>query len=119
MESVNTSVLVAQIGLLQGLAVVIISGIFALVSKFQEKKAKELREEDMAYRAEREERDRRREERDSLVYDLVFATATGTEVLLHAAHGDHVNGNVDEALASLKKAKGECNHVFNKNNARL
>lgn len=68
---------------------------------------------------EAEEQQTAREQRDACLYDLVFAVASGTEVLLHNAHGEKVNGNVDEALKSIHDAKGECNRVFNRQVARL
>lgn len=68
---------------------------------------------------EAEEQQTAREQRDACLYDLVFAVASGTEVLLHNAHGEKVNGNVDEALASIHDAKTECNRVFNRQVAKL
>lgn len=60
-----------------------------------------------------------REERDTNLYDLIFATASGTEVLLHQAHGEQVDGNVDDALDQIKRAKAECNRVFNRQAAKI
>ena len=68
---------------------------------------------------EAEEQQTAREQRNACLYDLVFAVASGTEVLLHNAHGEKMNGNVDAALESIHDAKGECNRVFNRQVAKL
>lgn len=52
-----------------------------------------------------EEYRKKRELRDSALYSLVLANSAGTEVLLHQAHGDNLNGNVDAAIHSIQKAK--------------
>lgn len=70
-------------------------------------------------RREAEEQQTAREQRDACLYDLVFSLASGTEVLLHQAHGERMNGNVDEALESIHKAKTECNKLFNRQVAKL
>ena len=94
-------VLVAIIGLIQALGV---AAIGALITRGQK---------------QREEREEAREKRDACNYDLLFAVADGTEVLLQQAHGDKMNGNVDEALSSIRKAKAECNHLYNSQVAKL
>ena len=104
----DVNVIVAIVGAIEGLGGAIIAGMFNRFNKRNEE-----------YRAMREQRDEHREEKNACLYDLLFATASGTEVLLHAAHGDHMNGNVDEALRSLKKAKSECNHAFNRHAAKM
>lgn len=97
----DTGIVIAIIGAIEALGVAIIG---ALVARSSKRSA---------------EAEASRMERDARLYDLVFACATGTEVLLHQAHGEKVNGNVDEALAQLQRAKAECNHVINKQAARL
>ena len=104
----DTAIIVAIIGAIEGLGVAIIGALLARNAK---------RTED--YRKTREEAESRREERDACLYDLMFATAGGTEVLLHQAHGDHLNGNVDTALAEIHAAKAECNRVFNRTAASI
>ena len=94
-------VLVAIISAIQAIGVVIIGALINLNSK------------------EREKRDQAREMRDACNYDLLFAVADGTEVLLQQAHGEQMNGNVDEALKSIRKAKSECNHLYNSQVAKL
>ena len=94
-------VLVAVIGLIQAVGVAIISGIITRTSK------------------QRDKRDEAREKRDACNYDLLFAVADGTEVLLQQAHGEQMNGNVDEALKSIRSAKAECNHLYNSQIAKL
>lgn len=102
------TITVAIIGMIEALGVAIIGGLLARANK---------RSED--YQKQAAEREHAREERDARLYDLIFAVSSGTEVLLHNAHGEKVNGNVDEALAEIRKAKAECNHVFNKQAAKL
>lgn len=104
----DSTVVVAIIGLIEAVGVALIGGMLSRANK---------RSDD--YRRKVDERERARVERDAALYDLVFASASGTEVLLHQAHGEQVNGNVDEALASIKAAKAECNRVFNHQVAEL
>ena len=111
----DPTVVVAAIGAGQAVIVAVISGIFAKLNADAKRRADEQAERDRA----REEHEARREERDTCMYDLVFSTVQGVEVLLHQAHGDKVNGNVDDALESIKNAKSECNHLFNKQAAKM
>ena len=104
----DATIVVAIIGAIEGIGVALIAGMFSRFNKRND-----------AYRAKREKQEEKREERDAHVYDLMFATANGTEVLLEAAHGDKLNGNVETALASIRNAKGNCNHVFNRNAAKI
>lgn len=104
----DTGIVIAIIGAIEALGVAIIG---ALVARSSKRSA----EAEQA----RVEREKAREERDSAMYDLIFATASGTKVLLHQAHGERVNGNVDEALSEIRTAKAECNHIFNRQAARL
>lgn len=108
----DPTVIVAVITAVQAVGVAVIGGLFAVYTRRAEERADEVARK-------RDESDRMRQEIDSCMYDLVFATANAMEVLLHHAHGDHINGNVDEALESIKSAKAECNHLLNKNAARL
>ena len=101
-------VLVAIIGAIQAIGVAIIGALINRNSKEREQRE-----------AAREQREAAREQRDACNYDLLFAVADGTEVLLQQAHGEQVNGNVDEALRSIRKAKSECNHLYNKQVAKL
>lgn len=101
-------ILVAIIGAIQAIGVAIIGGIIT----------RNQRKNDDA-RNEREKREEAREKRDACNYDLLFAVADGTEVLLQQAHGEQMNGNVDEALKSIRDAKVECNHLYNSQIAKL
>lgn len=96
MDVAVAGVVVAIIALIQGVSV-------AVINRNQKAQA---------------ERDELRQARDACLYELIFSVANACEVLLHSAHGDNVNGNVDKALASLVKAKSECNRVFNSQVAR-
>lgn len=104
----DATVLVAIIGAIEAIAVAIIGGLIARSNK----SVAEIEDA-------RAERERLREERDACNYDLLFATANACDVLLLAAHGDHVNGNVEEARESINKAKAKCNRFYNKQAARL
>lgn len=93
----DTGIIIAVIGAIQAVGVAVVGALVARSSK----------------------REDEREERDACLYDLIFATASGTEVLLRKAHGEQVNGNVDDVLGQIKLAKAECNHVFNKQAAKI
>ena len=113
------AVIIAIIGAAQAITVAALGGIFAHLTKKAEMKAEANREADLKYRKEREERDKLREERDEAIYNLVLAEASGTEVLLHKAHGDQTNGEVDDALSSIRSAKSAYNKLANKNMAHI
>lgn len=104
----DSTVVVAIIGLIEAVGVALIGGMLSRSNRRAAERAVKV-----------DEREAARVERDAALYDLVFASASGTEVLLHQAHGEQVNGNVDEALESIKNAKAECNHVFNRQTALL
>ena len=115
----DPGITVAIIALVQGLGVAVINGIISRSNKRNDEYRRKRESEEAAYRVEREERDRRREVRDAKLYNLVFANSTGTEVLLHQAHGDHLNGNVEQALRSIQRAKGDFNSICNQEVAKL
>lgn len=112
-------VVIAIIGSIEAISVVVIGGIFTSHSKKLELKRAEDREEDLAYRKKREEQEEQRQARDAVMYDLVFAEATGTEVVLQVMQGDKINGNVSSALDSLKRAKSEANKLVNRQAASI
>lgn len=95
------SVVVAIIGAIEAIGVAVIGG---LISRNQKRS---------------ESAQKAREERDSCLYNLMFATASGTEVLLHQAHGEQLNGNVEDALRDIQNAKAKCNSLFNHHMAKL
>ena len=115
----ETEVVVALIVLAQAVGVAVINGIMKRreESNAEYRQQREIREKERDKAAD--EREAARLKRDTCFYDLMFATAEGTEVLLHKAHGDHMNGNVEEALAAIQKAKSECNHFVNHQAAKL
>ena len=94
----DVSVIVAIVALIQAVAVAI-----------RNNKMNQVKEENEAYRKKREKRDEERKERDEAIYNLVLANASGTEVLLHQAHGEKLNGNVEDALNSIHAAKSHYN----------
>lgn len=110
----DTSIVVAIIGAIEAIGVAVIGIIVSGINKKNE--------EYRAKREHREEQDREQRKRQSELLkeyetaklDLLFATANATDVLLQAAHGDHINGNVENARESISKAKSECNHVVNR-----
>lgn len=112
-------VIVAIVGAIEAIGVAIIGAIVAAQNRRSEQYRQKREAEEAAEREEREERERLRLERDTCLYELVFATARGSEVLLHQAHGDRLNGNVDEALSSLREAMADCNRTFNRQAAKL
>lgn len=93
--------------------------LVAVLQLIQNSATKKERKDNEEYRKTREEAEKMREERDAALYALVFANSTGTEVLLHAAHGDHMNGNVDSALLDIHEAKANLNNICNAQMARI
>ena len=69
-------------------------------SKTQENIAKEAHE----YRTKRERLDKAK-------WKVLIATMDGVSLLLHQAHGDKLNGNVEAALNDIDKARDELNEV--------
>jgi len=125
-DNVDPSIILGQIAYVQSLSVAIIGGIFGVIMKWQERRRERERKDDLEYRekrereeaeykADRDAKEKARKEFDTAQLNLVFAVSNGLLVLLHAAHGDQVNGNVDAAIASIQKAKGECNMLTNEN----
>ena len=101
-------VLVAIIGAIQAIGVAI-SG--SIITRNQRKNDET--------RKEREQREQAREKRDACNYDLLFSVADGLEVVLCKMHGDQINGNVEQALTSIRNAKSECNRLYNSQIAKL
>ena len=110
----DVDVIVALIVLVQAIGVAVINN-----------RMKRREESNAEYRAQREvkekerdkaekEREESRKELDVAILGLMFANAEGNEVLLHQAHGEQVNGNVDAALSHIQQAKARCNEVINK-----
>lgn len=95
------SIIVAIIGGIEAVIVAIIGGIITRNRKTDE------------------EHQKQREERDAALYALAFANASGTEVLLHQAHGEKLNGNVEDALNGIQSAKSRFNEVVNRQAAKL
>ena len=115
----DASVIVAIVSAVEGIGIAVIGLIVSSINKKNEE-----------YRAKREQREEReREQRkhqaamlkeyETAKLDLLFATANATDVLLQAAHGDHINGNVEKARESISKAKSECNHIVNRNSSEI
>jgi len=102
------AIIVAIIALIQGVAVAVIN-----------KQMNKVKDDNEAYRKKREKRDLERQERDEAIYNLVLANASGTEVLLHQAHGEQLNGNVEEALNSIHNAKSNYNKICNRQMAQI
>lgn len=112
-------VAVALIGLIEAIGVAVIGAIVQRSKKNAEAYRAKREKEEAEMAAESREREEIRTEFLACMYDLTFATATGCEVLLHQAHGDRINGNVDAALKSIGRAKSKCNHLQNRNAAGL
>ena len=115
----DSTIIVAIIGAIEGVGIAIIGVIVSRIDKknqeyreMREQKEKQTQEElRKAYSI--------KEDFDAAKLDLLFATANAVDVLLQAAHGDHVNGNVEEARSSISAAKSECNHIINKQAAKI
>ena len=118
-------VIIAQLGLIEAIGVALIGGIFGLVQYRANKRREDEHEDALEYRKQREkvelELRQKEKEREEIQADLtvavlgmVFSVGEGTEVLLHQAHGEQVNGNVSSALESIHNAKEECNKLVNK-----
>ena len=107
------TIVVAIIGAIEGLGIAIIGAIVASINKKNEEYRNARDEREAAERAKAAEERQLLEEYELAKLELLFATANGTDVLLKAAHGDHLNGNVQEAMDGIKEAKAECNHVVN------
>lgn len=114
----DTQVIIAIVAGIEAIAVAIIGGLFGYYTKKVERRADESRAESLAYRETREQHDREVADFNAKLLDLSFASANGVEVLLEAAHGDSVNGNVEKALKSLENAKSACNHSVNERVAK-
>ena len=69
-------------------------------AKSQEKAEKDAKE----YRTKRERLDKAK-------WKVLIATMGGVSLLLHQAHGEELNGNVEAALDEIDKAKYELNEV--------
>ena len=114
----DATIVVAIIGAIEGIGIAIIGVIVSSINKKNEeyRAARDKREkEENAKRAEEHEL---MEEYELAKLELLFATANATDVLLQAAHGDHLNGNVEDAIESIREAKSECNHVVNRKAAK-
>ena len=115
----DTAIIVALISAVQAIGVAVIT---ALISRN--------RREAEVYRAKREEQEKlakaaadeirnQREARELAMMNLLFADAEGTEVLLKKAHGESINGDVEEARYSIAKARTELNQFVNQAAIRL
>lgn len=101
-------VIVAIIAGVQAIAVAVIGGLIQRNAKKTER-----------YREQKEEQYELRKKRDKALYELVFADSTGTEILLHQAHGDHINGNVEAAIKSISVAKQNLRSVCTETAAQI
>ena len=115
----DPAIIIAIITAFQVITVAVIGGIFNYITKKAEKKVEVQRQNDLAYRAEREKKDQLLEERDEAVYNLLLSVANGTEVILHKVHGDKLNGEVEDAIKSISRDKSEYNKIANKNMAHI
>jgi len=93
--------LIAVITAAQAIGVAIIAGLFNHVNK------------------KREKHDNTKEELDKALYKLVLADSSGTEILLMQADGQHLNGNVKNAIASIDSARTNFENICVAEAARL
>lgn len=80
-------------------AAAVTSIVTALIARSNKQDAKN-------YRSKREKLDRAK-------WKVLTATMEGVSLLLHHAHGEKLNGNVDEALNKVKDAEAELDNVMN------
>lgn len=109
----DSAIVVAIIAAVEAIGVAVITGLVSRQKADAEAYRKKREAQEAEAKAAQAERERRREQRNTAMLSLLFADAEGTEVLLHKAHGDDVNGNVDEALGSIRRAKADLNHIVN------
>ena len=123
MNGIDPSIIVGQLALLEALGVALMSGVFGIILKVLDNKREAKREaeraDDLAYRQRREADEKRRKERDKAIYGVVLTTARGTELLLHHAHGEQLNGDVEKALDKMDKAISKYNNIANDNMVEL
>lgn len=107
------AVLVSIVGAIEAIGCAVIGYLVQDSKKKAEeyRAQRDAREEKAAEEARR--RDRSQKAFQACQLDLEFAVANACEVLLHKAHGDEVNGNVDAALSQVQNAKSACNHMVN------
>lgn len=98
----ETAVIVAILGVIEGIG----CSVIGLIVKRNNADSEE-------YRAKREADEKKAKEVTKASIDLQFSMADCLDVLLRKAHGDNLNGEVEEARQSLKKAKGELNSHAN------
>ena len=110
----DTEVVIAIVSLIEGIGVAIIGVIVANINKKNEQYRLIREQKEAVLRQRQEEKEKQKQAFDTAKLDLLFATANGTDVLLQAAHGDKINGNVNDARKSISKAKAECNRITNK-----
>ena len=72
-----------------------------------------------AERRRDEERERLREQMNQATAESMLALLDAMDVSMLALEGGHLNGNVEEARASIKKAKGEYQAARSKATAHL
>ena len=104
----DVTVIVAIIGAIEGIGVAVIGALIAKGNKRTDE-----------YRKERERREDAARKINEASLNLQFAQADALDVLLRKAHGDNLNGEVQEARDSMHRAVGELNKVCNAETARL
>lgn len=78
--------------------------VCAWLSNRNGKKAEAAAEDAKEYRTKRERLDKAK-------WKVLIGTMDGVSLLLHQAHGEQLNGNVDAAIENIEKAKDELNEV--------
>ena len=106
-------IIIAVVALIQGIGVALVQGMMSRKERDTQEYRRQREQAEQERDVEREKRDLARKRLDVAILSLAFATSEGTEVLLHQAHGEQVNGNVDAALASIKNARSKCNEIIN------
>ena len=107
-------VIIAVVALIQGIGVALVQGMMSRKERDTQDYRRQREEAEKERDKEREKREQSRKQLDVAILALAFATSEGTEVLLHQAQGEQVNGNVDSALESIHNARRTCNELINK-----
>ena len=110
----ETGVIVAIITAVEGVGCALIALLVSGINRKNEQYRIAREQKEAIEKAEQKEKEAAKAEFDAAKLDLLYSVANGTDVVLQYAHGEKVNGNVEAARESIKKAKAECNRITNR-----
>jgi len=111
----DAGIVIAIISSVEGIGVAFIGYMISRSNK----KANDYRVMREKLDAERDEREKDARKIREASYGLLFALADGLDVLLHKAHGDKLNGEVEKAIDAIDGAKDKLDHMANKTMSKL